>query len=94
MIVIDKAPKDLLCCLCSNPATTSINGMNFCPDCSDSILIKIIGKCVKAVQKASISLKIFPKLSDVIQDKPCEHKHTHIENLTSGSICDNCGEEI
>jgi hypothetical protein len=27
-------------------------------------------------------------------NKPCEHRHTHVENLTSGSICDDCGEEL
>jgi hypothetical protein len=24
----------------------------------------------------------------------CSHEHYHIENLTSGSICDDCGEEL
>ena len=28
------------------------------------------------------------------QEAPCEHLHTHVENLTSGSICDDCGEEV
>ena len=25
---------------------------------------------------------------------PCSHQHTHVENLTSGSVCDDCGEEL
>ena len=28
------------------------------------------------------------------QNTPCEHAHTHVEKMTSGSICDDCGEEL
>lgn len=28
------------------------------------------------------------------EKEPCDHKHTTIENMTSGEICEDCGEEI
>lgn len=28
------------------------------------------------------------------QSATCHHQHTHIESLTSGSICDDCGEQL
>ncbi len=30
----------------------------------------------------------------VVPKSKCPHSHYHVENLTSGSICDDCGEEI
>jgi len=34
------------------------------------------------------------KKRSIRKDKKCSHSHTHIENITSGSVCDDCGEEI
>lgn len=28
------------------------------------------------------------------QSTPCLHKHSHVENITSGSIYDDCCEEL
>ena len=33
-------------------------------------------------------------LEHCINNTTCSHSKTHIENLTSGSICDDCGEEL
>jgi len=43
-----------------------------------------------------ISIKLAPKIKKEVdgQDSECPHENYHIENLTSGSICDDCGEEL
>jgi hypothetical protein len=60
MLVIEMVKKGI-CCFCHAPATKTINGLRFCPKCGDTVLIQIIGKCAKAVEEATVSLKILPK---------------------------------
>jgi predicted amidophosphoribosyltransferase len=60
MLVVEMK-KAGICCFCQKPATKVINGLRFCPNCGDTILIEMIGKCIKAVEDADISIKIIPK---------------------------------
>jgi len=60
MLIIEMK-KAGICCFCHEPATKVINGLRFCSKCGDSLLIKIIGKCIKAVEEADVSIKILPK---------------------------------
>lgn len=60
MIVIEKVDTGI-CCFCSKPASKTINGLPFCPSCGDGELIKIIGKCMKAVEEATVTIKVLPK---------------------------------
>jgi hypothetical protein len=61
MIVVEMK-KAGICCFCQEPATKSINGLRFCPNCGDTVLIKIIGKCIKSVEEATVTVKILPKI--------------------------------
>ena len=60
MLVVEKTESGI-CCQCGKPATKAINGMKFCVQCGDSLLISIIGKCSKAVEDATVTVKIMPK---------------------------------
>lgn len=60
MVVIEKVEAGV-CCFCPKPASKRINGLPFCPSCGDGELIKIIGRCIKAVEQADVTIKIIPK---------------------------------
>ena len=50
-----------ICCLCHDPATKVINGFRFCAKCGDTVLTEVIGKCIKAIEEADVTVKILPK---------------------------------
>ena len=68
MIVIQKVQTGK-CRQCDNNATIKINGMAFCTQCSDTLLITTAGRCIEAVQFASVSLSLIPKVKHVRSKK-------------------------
>ena len=50
-----------LCTFCGNDASLLLDGIRHCNACADAELIKQIGRCVKAVKHAKITMKIVPK---------------------------------
>jgi hypothetical protein len=60
MIVVEKKIEGT-CCFCEKDATVSINGMRFCASCGDGELLKIVKKCIKNLQQATVTLKVLPK---------------------------------
>jgi predicted amidophosphoribosyltransferase len=64
MLVIEKIKKGIetgICISCQEPASKIINGLRFCPGCGDSILVKIIGTCIKGIEEAKVAISILPK---------------------------------
>ena len=49
------------CSFCDNKASVRLDGVSHCSACADSELIKQIGRCVKAVKFAKVTMKITPK---------------------------------
>ena len=49
------------CEFCHKKAKFSINGIKVCSQCGDTHLIKIIGKCSKAVTHAIVTFQIMPR---------------------------------
>jgi hypothetical protein len=49
------------CSECDNHATRELDNVLYCSQCADSLLIQQIGKCIKAVEHAKITIKVIPK---------------------------------
>ena len=49
------------CSFCKKKATKKLDGTLYCSACADPEIIKQIGRCVHAVEYATISIKIIPK---------------------------------
>jgi len=60
MIVVEKINQGV-CCFCPTAASVKINGFSFCASCGDGELLKIAYKCIKAVQHATVTMKVLPK---------------------------------
>jgi hypothetical protein len=64
MICIQRGHKGICYSCREKPVTKVINGMGYCSDCADTVLIKIIGKCSKAVKGAKVRISIVPVLKE------------------------------
>ena len=49
------------CSFCNNPATKRLDGILYCPACADSELMQQIGRCIKAIEHAKVTIKVLPK---------------------------------
>ena len=59
---IENVKKDIgTCFFCGSDASIRLDNILHCTDCADAELIKQIGRCVKAVKHAKITMKIVPK---------------------------------
>lgn len=45
---------------CGKPASRSLDGILLCSSCADPELIKQIGRCIKAVQNAKVTMNVTP----------------------------------
>jgi len=65
MIHIEKIKTKLkgkvFCVFCEEVATKTINDYHFCARCGDGELVKIIGKCIKSMEQATVTIKVMPK---------------------------------
>jgi len=49
------------CFECNEIATKSLDNVLYCSQCADILLIQQIGRCIKAVEHAKITIKVIPK---------------------------------
>ena len=64
MLVVEKIKKGIepgICISCQGAASKIINGLRFCPGCGDSILVRVIGTCIKGLEEAKATISILPK---------------------------------
>jgi DNA-directed RNA polymerase subunit RPC12/RpoP len=66
IIMIPENPS-IKCLNCDKKATTLISwsssdmGVAYCPHCGDNILLKVMKKCINAIQEAEVKVSILPK---------------------------------
>jgi hypothetical protein len=49
------------CSACGKPATKALDNILYCSQCADSKLIQQIGRCIKAIEHAKVTIKVIPK---------------------------------
>jgi hypothetical protein len=60
---------------------------------SDGNDLALIGKWLEDDTESTLNLEAHITKEEPHKE-PCAHRHTHIEKITSGAICDDCGEEL
>lgn len=58
---------DMKCTECNKKAKKVVDGTYYCSKCCDTLLIGIIGKCMKHIKYADVKMSILPKRGKTIK---------------------------